>query len=115
MKRSRYALTLALIGNLGLIAAICVISGREFGQLVLAALFCLPLLVSLNGLVRARVYTAAWASMMALFYMAYAMVEYIAGNRSLGVDLCLAASIALFVGTVVFAKWDARERPDPTA
>ncbi len=111
MKRSRYALGLAIVGNLGLIAAIAVISGGSTGQLVLAAIFTLPLLVSLNGLARARVYTAAWASMMALFYMAFAMVEYIAGNRSLGVDICLVASIVLFVGTVVFAKWDARERP----
>ena len=38
-----------------------------------------------------------------------AMVEYIAGAGTLGVDLCLAGSLALFVGTVVFAKWDARE------
>ena len=75
-----------------------------------AARSTLPLLASLNGLCRARVYTAAWASMAALFYMAYAMVEYISGKPSLAVDLCLGASIAMFVGTVVFAKWDARER-----
>lgn len=110
MRRSRYALGLAIVGNLGLIAAIAVISGTEFGQLVLSAIFILPLLISLNGLLRSRIYTAAWASMLALFYMAFAMVEYIAGNRALGVDICLAASIALFVGTVVFAKWDAREQ-----
>lgn len=115
MKWSRYALGLAIIGNLGLIAAIAVISGASTGQLVLAAIFILPLIASLNGLIRARVYTAAWASMMALFYMAFAMVEYIAGNRSMGVDICLAASILLFVGTVVFAKWDAREQPDQSA
>lgn len=111
MRRSRYALCLAVAGNLGLIGAIAVISGTDRGQLVLSAVFVLPLLISLNGLLRARIYTAAWASMMALFYMAFAMVEYIAGNRALGVDICLVASIALFVGTVVFSKWDAREQP----
>ena len=72
-------------------------------------MFSIPLLIALNGLARGRVYTAAWASMASLFYMAYAMVEYIAGAGTLGVDLCLAGSLALFVGTVVFAKWDARE------
>jgi len=111
MKRSRYALALAIAGNFGLIAALFVIADATTGALVLAALFTLPLLASLNGLIRARIYTAAWASMMALFYLAYAMVEYIAGAATIGVDLCLAASLTLFIGCVVFAKWAAREKP----
>lgn len=113
MRLSRYALTLAVAGNVALIAAMFVIAGPVVGELVLAGLFTLPLLASLNGLLRARVYTAAWASMMALFYMAYSMVEYIADAATLGVDICLAASVALFVGCVVFAKWDSREQPPP--
>lgn len=116
MRRSRYALALAVAGNITLIVTLFVIAGSNSARLILAALFTLPLLVSLNGLLRARVYTAAWASMMALFYMAYAMVEYIAADdATLGVDICLAASVALFVGCVVFAKWDARERPSTSA
>lgn len=111
MKRSRYALVLAIAGNIGLLVSLFVIAGSGTGARVLAVVFALPLLVSLNGLCRARVYTAAWASMMALLYMAYAMVEYIAGAATLGVHLCLATSLALFVGCVVFAKWDAREQP----
>ncbi|GAB3681528.1 DUF2069 domain-containing protein [Salinisphaera aquimarina] len=111
MKLSRYALAVAVIGNIVLIADMFIIAGHGTDRLILAALFSLPLLASLNGLLRARVYTAAWASMMALFYMAYAMVEYIAGAATIGVDICLAASVALFVGCVVFAKWDSREQP----
>jgi len=111
MKLSRYALAVAVIGNIVLIADMFIIAGHGADRLILAALFSLPLLASLNGLLRARVYTAAWASMMALFYMAYAMVEYIAGAATIGGDICLAASLALFVGCVVFAKWDSREQP----
>lgn len=110
MRRSRYALGLAIAGDVGLIASLFVIAGSGSQRLILAAVFSIPLLIALNGLARGRIYTAAWASMASLFYLAYAMVEYIAGAGSLGVDLCLAASIALFTGTVVFAKWDARER-----
>ena len=111
MRWSRYALGLAVAGNLALIASLFLLAGKDTGaRLILAVVFSLPLLASLNGLCRARVYTAAWASMAALFYMAYAMVEYIAGAGTLAVDICLAGSIAMFVGTVVFAKWDARER-----
>lgn len=110
MRRSRYALALAVAGDIGLIASLFVIAGAGTDRLVLAGLFSIPLLIALNGLARARVYTAAWASMAALFYLAYAMVEYIAGAGSLGVDLCLATSLALFTGSVVFAKWDAREQ-----
>lgn len=110
MRWSRYALGLAIAGDAALVASLFLIAGTGVGpRLLLAVIFSLPLLIALNGLLRARVYTAAWASMAALFYMAYAMVEYIAGVRTLAVDLCLAASIALFVGTVVFAKWDSRE------
>ncbi|MES1932535.1 hypothetical protein T35B1_07991 [Salinisphaera shabanensis T35B1] len=111
MRWSRYALLMALFGNIALIVSLFWIAGiHTTERLILAGIFSLPLLASLNGLARARIYTAAWASMAALFYLAYAMVEYIAGAASLAVDLCLAASIAMFVGTVVFAKWDARER-----
>ena len=111
MRWSRYALMLAVLGNIALIASLFWIAGvHTMERLLLASIFSLPLLASLNGLARARIYTAAWASMAALFYMAYAMVEYIAGAATLAVDLCLGASIAMFVGTVVFAKWDARER-----
>jgi uncharacterized membrane protein len=111
MRWSRYALALALVGNIALITSLFLMAGLDSGpRLLLAALFSLPLLASLNGLARARVYTAAWASMAALFYMAYAMVEYIAGAGTIAVDLCLGGSIALFVGTVVFAKWQAREQ-----
>jgi|GEM_PF-1512130 uncharacterized membrane protein len=108
---SRYALALAIAGNIALIVSLFLIAGFNFdARLLLAVIFSLPLLASLNGLAQARVYTAAWASMAALFYLAYAMVEYIAGAGTAAIDLCLGASIAMFVGTVVFAKWDARER-----
>ena len=111
MRWSRYALLLAVISNIALIVSLFWIAGvHTMERLLLASIFSLPLLASLNGLARARIYTAAWASMAALFYMAYAMVEYISGVATLAVDLCLGASIAMFVGTVVFAKWDARER-----
>ena len=111
MRWSRYALGLAIAGNLALIASLFLLAGLTAGpRLLLAVIFSLPLLASLNGLCRARIYTAAWGSMAALFYLAYAMVEYIAGAGTAAVDICLAGSIAMFVGTVVFAKWDAREK-----
>ena len=115
MRRSRYALALAIAGDVGLLAALLLWAApfTPGPRLWLVALCALPPLVALNGLARARTYSAGWASMLALLYLAYALTEYVAGVRTPALLLCLGGSLALFVGAVVFVRWQARERPPP--
>ncbi len=75
------------------------------------ALLCLPLLAPLPGLLRRRTYTAAWASMLLVFYVAGLMAEGVAvpGRRAIGTALSVIAALD-FVAVVLFVRLSARER-----
>ena len=83
---------LAPPGNSGLIAP-------------LLLLLVLPLVMGLRGLLHGRRYTAAWVSLLSLFYFAYgvAQVSDPAPVRWLAAA-CTALSLGLFLGTVSYVR-----------
>jgi uncharacterized membrane protein len=107
MKRlSEWARIAALILHVLLMAGLIAWCGWLPG-----ALLCLPLLAPLPGLLRRRTYTAAWASMLLVFYVAGLMAEGVAvpGRRIIGTALSVVAALD-FVGVVLFVRLAARER-----
>lgn len=93
--------------HLGLAAGLFALIARSgsISHLVLAALVILPLLLPLNGLLRARAYTASWASMLVTFYCALLLSEAYM-MPALKLPLLLLASVAAFdfVALMLFAK-----------
>lgn len=75
------------------------------------ALLCLPLLAPLPGLLRRRTYTAGWASMLLVFYVAALISEGVAVPARREVGSWLGAVAALdFVGLALFVRLTGRER-----
>lgn len=124
MKYSEHARLIALIGALGTIAGLLLwASQTSIGQtsagpasadqasdwLIIATVFALPVLAAFIGLLRRRVYTAAWASMLAVLYMGYTLAEYIISDGSSGIWLTLASSTLLFAGCVLYPRLRMRE------
>ena len=77
----------------------------------LTAIFVLPLLAPLPGLLRGKPYTHAWTSLLSLVYILLGMTEALAnpGERSYALAALL-ASLALFSGCVLYVRFDQRER-----
>lgn len=100
---SNYARLLALLGWLGLVISLGVALG--WAGIVAA----LPLLFPLPGLCRAQRYTYAWCSLLVLFYIAYAMTEFVASREPFLVLPALLSSMALFSGCVLFVRLRTRE------
>ncbi len=72
---------------------------------VLAVVAVLPLLSTLPGLLRARAYTAGWASMLVSFYCAMLLAEAYMLPRMKGALIVLSVVAALdFVALMLFAK-----------
>ncbi|MDB5987210.1 MAG: hypothetical protein JWR16_2263 [Nevskia sp.] len=103
---SRIALVAALITQVVLIAALMRWSGVVAGMLL-----SLPLLATLPGLIRARTYTAGWASMLLVFYVAALLAEGVAmpQRKSFAQGLSVVAMLD-FVSLVLFVRLAARER-----
>jgi uncharacterized membrane protein len=74
-------------------------------------LLSLPLLTPLPGLLRRRSYTAGWATMLLVFYVAGLLAEGVAmpGRRGIGTLLSVVAALD-FVSLVLFVRLTARER-----
>lgn len=100
---SNYARLLALLGWLGLVISLSLALG--WGGLVAA----IPLLFPLPGLCRAQRYTYAWCSLLVLFYIAYAMTEFVASRQPFLVLPALLSSMALFCGCLLFVRLRTRE------
>src|SRR5699024_5673247 len=94
MRRSEYARFLALFGAFGTIAGLLLwasqaTTGRSSDWLIVAGLFALPMIFIVIGLARRRTYTAAWASMLAVLYVGYALAEHLINDGAAGVWLTL--------------------------
>lgn len=100
---SNYARLLSLVGWLGLVISLSLALG--WGGIVAA----IPLLFPLPGLCRARRYTYAWCSLLVLFYLTYAMTEFVASRQPLLVLPALLSSMALFSGCLLFVRLRTRE------
>lgn len=115
LRPSKIARAVALVGYAGLWLTIALWYGwlspsPLFGR-GLAVVLLIPLAFPLYGLVRGRAYTHAWASMMALFYMALAMTEVMSNPAAHAFSYtALAASSAFFLGCVFYVRFLARER-----
>jgi uncharacterized membrane protein len=71
----------------------------------------LPLLAPLNGLVRGRRYTYAWATLFAIPYLAFAVTELLANPRARWVAaISLLLAFAWFCSMIIFLRVS-RARP----
>jgi len=71
----------------------------------LCAVAVLPMLAPLNGLVKGRRYTFAWASLFAIPYMAFAVTELLANRQARAVgSLTLLLVFAWFCTLVLFLR-----------
>ena len=110
---------LAYLASLGGYAALAATLIAWYGWLapedllgrVLLILLLIPLAFPLWGLARGRAYTHAWASMLALFYMALALTETLSAplERAYAYS-ALFASLLFFLGCVCYVRLLARER-----
>jgi uncharacterized membrane protein len=78
-RRSAQQLSIALWAMVALSLLAWALAGYSW---VLCAIAVLPLLAPLNGLIRGRRYTFAWASLFAIPYMAFAITEVLANPRA---------------------------------
>lgn len=102
MRGSHLAAALAALGYATLIVGQFAVLGPLFGVLL-----GLPLAWPMLGLLRRRRYTAAWASMLVLFYLGGWLIEYRGG---LGAGLWLSvAALTAFCASLVYVKWAAVE------
>jgi uncharacterized membrane protein len=70
----------------------------------------LPLLATLPGLLRARVYTGKWASLLLVFYVAGLLAEGVAmPDRHTAATFLSCVAAATFVSLLLFVRWSARE------
>jgi uncharacterized membrane protein len=105
---SRIALVAALVSHFALIAGLIAWCG-----VIAGAVLSLPLLVPLPGLLRRRTYTAAWASLLLVFYVAGLLSESYAIQSRHVVGLALSTVAALeFVSLLLFVRLSARERAE---
>lgn len=114
MKYSEYARYTALAGAAGTLAGLLLWAGRPapgdtLDRLLIAGVFMLPLVFAFIGLLRRRVYTAAWAAMLAVLYMSYTLAEYLVAGAHAGVRVTLGASALLFIGSALYPRLRSRE------
>ncbi len=85
-------------------------------QSSLAWLGALLLALPIPGLLRERIYTYQWASMLVAFYSALWLAEGYARPDQRLESFGIAAVAAVdFVSLVMFVRWRQRERPAPAA
>ena len=107
------ARSLALAAYLGLFALILVwttwVARPEVLPVsVVLVMLLLPLLFPLRGMLHGRRYTHAWSSLLALAYITLGITLAAAADaRTYGL-LMTAASVAWFIGCLLYVKLDAR-------
>jgi len=121
-ERARIGRVTTLVGHLGLLALILnwftwiappVVLPRAFPIIALAV----PLLFPLRGILHGRRYTHQWTSFLSMVYFAIGIDAWLnaaAGAAWLGATMVL-FSLALFVGTVLYARYTASGGPSDAA
>lgn len=115
MRLSRVAHLCALGGYGALVATLIAWYGwlapQDLLGRVVLILLLVPLAFPLLGLARGRAYTHAWASMLALFYLAMGLTEALSAPLERGYAYsALFASLCFFVGSVCYVRLLGRER-----
>jgi uncharacterized membrane protein len=106
MKLSEWARLVALLSHALLIVGLIAWCGWLPGILL-----SLPLLTPVPGLLRRSTYTAGWASMLLVFYVAGLLAEGVAVPERRGIGSLLSVFAALdFVGVAMFVRLTAREQ-----
>ena len=83
---------------------------------VAGTVLSLPLLAMLPGFIRRNIYTAKWASLVLVFYVAGLLAEAYAMHARHVFALALSCVATLqFVSLLLFVRWTARERQAATA
>ena len=120
--RARVGRVTTLVGHLGLLALIVnwftwiappAVLPRAFPIIALAV----PLLFPLRGILHGRRYTHQWTSFLSMVYFAIGIDAWLnaaAGTAWLGATMVL-LSLALFVGTVAYARYTASGGPSAEA
>ncbi len=73
-----------------------------------------PLLFALRGVLHGRPYTHAWLSMLSLLYFTHGVVETWSNSAERRyAALEVACSVLLFLGSMFFARFRAREMKSP--
>jgi len=67
-----------------------------------------PLFAPLPGLLRDRVYTHAWSSLLALAYLAYCLTEFVAAPVTWAAAPALLGALAMFIGCIAYVPLRAR-------
>ena len=114
--RARVGRVLTLVGHLGLIALILAWFGwiappATLPRALPIAALAVPLLFPLRGILHGRRYTHQWTSFLAMPYFAIGIDAWFnaaANSAWLGGTLVL-LSLALFAGTVTYARYTASE------
>lgn len=106
MSRLRLAHAATLGGILLLLGLLVLWYGVLQPAPIWLALFALPLLLPLRGLIRGRAYTHAWTSFLILIYFIHGVVEAWAnpGARLLALGEIL-LSVGVYTGAILFARW----------
>jgi uncharacterized membrane protein len=78
---------------------------------LICVLAVLPLLAPLNGLVRGRRYTYAWATLFAIPYLAFAITELLANPRARWVAASSLLLVFAWFCTMIFFLRVSRVRP----
>jgi uncharacterized membrane protein len=77
----------------------------------ICAIAVLPLLAPLNGLVRGRRYTYAWATLFAIPYLVFAITELLANPRARWVAALSLLLVFAWFCTMIFFLRVSRARP----
>jgi len=77
----------------------------------ICAIAVLPLLAPLNGLVRGRRYTYAWATLFAIPYLAFAITELLANPRARWVAALSLLLVFAWFSAMIFFLRVSRVRP----
>ena len=79
---------------------------------ILCAIAVVPMLAPLNGLIRGRRYTFAWAALFAIPYMSFAVTELLTNREARTVGaLTLLLVFAWFCALVLFLRTSRAEPP----
>lgn len=106
---------LALFGHLGLLMWIAIwkllmTTEQTYSLLFIFLMYILPLLLPLNGILKAKPYTHAWANFIALYYLLHSLtVLYAVPTERLYAGIELLLVIAMFTGCSLFARLRGRE------
>ncbi len=106
MTRLRLAHAATLGGILLLMGLLILWYGLLHPAPVWLAIWILPLLFPLRGLIRGRAYTHAWTSFLILAYFIHGVVEAWANPAArLLAALEIVLSVTVYLGAILFARW----------